>query len=1339
MPVFITGQATFIRIGEERGLSSMQITDLYQDSYGFVWIGTAHGLNRFDGNGCMQFFNLPGDTNSISSNHISPQAFWEDRDSNLWVATYKGGLNFFDRDKEQFISYRADDKHLNNISMDKLFAIEPDGKGGLWIATAGRGFNHYNAGKFKKWNDDEHNPGLLMNSTITRCLKQDKNSVLWIGTNNGVCRFDPKKEIQPFEYFPYKPGSKKSLSDSYVTTIIEDRKGNIWLGTANGLNRWDSHEAIFVPFFFDDRFPGKNKDINYIHDILEDDDGKLWLGTNGGLLLFNPADSICMQYLHEPDNSFSIQKGPVNTIMKDRTGNIWLGTNNGISILNKSAEKLNHSRFKPIQQQFNQITSTEGINAIVEASNSLWLATQTGIYCYNIAEGLQIKYKENFSALYYDKSAAVIYAGTMGKGFFVFDAKTFVLKKHIPQTIASDPLTLKGNRVHSFTRDVQGYIWVATDACLNRYNPESGELRKFFNTEKNLLNGASNTNLHLLCDREGNLWIASMAGLSKLSRSELSKPFDQPNLQFEHFQHQPGKRSSISSNVVNCLLESADGAIWIGTDAGLNRFDPQSDKWQWFFKTDGLPGNEVNLLVEDQNKNIWIGSPQGGLAKYDTRERHFYRYSKKDGLQADSFRPNAGLRTADGFVILGGRTGLVGFHPDSIMRQKTENPPLYCTDYQIFNQPVPVGNEKNDLQLPIYKTDYLDIKYNQKVLTFQFSALNFISPEKQQYRYKLNPFQRDWQYNGAKRTITYTNLDPGKYQLHVETSENGYDWHGLVIAVHVRSPWHRTWWAYLSYALSIGTILFFIRRFELRRKLAKMEALRLQELDLAKTRLYTNITHEFRTPLTVILGMEEQVRKDPVNWLDDGLRLIRRNGKQLLKLVNQMLDLSKLESGHLPLKLIRGDITGYLHYLTESFHSYADSKDIHLFFSSSHSETDADYDPEKLQHILSNLLSNAIKFTPAGGEVTVALQINTVRTPEILIHVSDTGPGISPDHLPHIFDRFYQADDSVDYNDEGTGIGLALVKELVKLIGGAITVESEPGKGTSFHIRLPLTRSAPPQAAPSPIVQDDDDTAKSFETQVAEPGDRDTVLLVEDNPDLITYMTAVLATRYRVLTARDGQEGIDKTLEFVPDVIISDVMMPVKDGFALCRELKSDERSSHIPIILLTAKADQTAVIEGLSYGADAYLPKPFHQQELLVRLEKLIELRRQLQQHYQQGGGFQQIVAAKTPSIDELFLQKVIRTIETHLSDEQFGMSELCKALNMSRYNLFRKIKALTGQSTTGFIRSLRLEKAKELLETTAMNVTEVCYEAGFNSPNYFSRIFQERYGMPPSEVRRR
>ena len=1340
-PALFYGQYKFINIGEEKGLSSLKINDLFQDSYGFVWVSTPHGLNRFDGYGCVQYFNVPGDTASISSSHISKSGFAEDADCNLWIATHSGGLNFFNRKTEKFTSYRAKKDQSNSISMDKLFDIEPDGKGGLWIGTGGCGFDHFDPKSkvFRVWKEDENHPGLLMSSGVVVSLKQDKPGRLWVGTNRGACRFDP--ETENFEYFPWVQGADESLSDEFVTKIFEDSKGNIWFGTSNGLNRWDAAGGIFVKYFFAAAFPKKEPGYDYVLDILEDGDGWFWLGTIGGLIHFNPTDGKFERVLYRFNDSFSIQKGAVNTILKDRLGNIWFGTDNGISILNQSGKKLNDEQFLPAQEVFEGKSLTEGINAVLKTGRAYLLATQAGIFRYQPGQPVQKVFSGNFSSLFYDAETGEIYAGTTGDGFFRIDSKDFTNLGHVEKIDtreAHDPNHIKGFRLYSFAKDPQGFIWIAADGCLNRYDPVSGRVRQFYDKEKKNQNSSSNTNRHLLTDRQGNLWIASWGGVSKLPKAELLKPFADTTLHFEHFQHRAGNKNSISSDVVFCLLEGKNGKIWMGTEAGLNCFDPATGKWQWFFEENGLPSNEIMSLVEDRNGDIWIGTAFDGLGKFDHQSGRFLRFTKKDGLSTGQFRPNSGLFTPDGFVVMGGVSGLVGFNPEGLFGNREELPPLYFTDFQIFNKTVSIGEGTFPLKLPLYNTKFIEVSHDQKVISFQFTALNFISPEKQVYRYRLDPFHDDWQYNGPKREVTFTNLDPGEYRLQVETSSNGHDWAGTALTLCVHPPWYQTWWAYLFYAVAIGGALFTIRRYELRRQLTKAEARHFKELDTIKNQLYTNITHEFRTPLTVILGMAEQVKNDPANWFNEGLKLIRRNGQQLLNLVNQMLDLSKIESGQMPLHLVQGDVVSYSNYLTESFQSLAEGKDIRLHFLTELKELQMDYDAGKLQQVVSNLLANAIKFTPSGGNVY--FEIKKDGQQEVVLSIRDTGFGIAGEDIPHIFDRFYQVDASQTRRGEGTGIGLALVKELVKLMGGSIEVESKPGAGTKFTLRLAITRTA--EVAQPGIIEPILPLAAGIVLEKeSEPdmsrSERPVVLLIEDNPDVITYLASFLAAGYQIETAANGKIGVEKAIELIPDLVVSDVMMPEKDGFEVCETLKTDERTSHIPVILLTAKTDHASKIEGLSHGADAYLAKPFSKEELLVRIEKLIDLRRQLQERFKKTGELLKVLESQTPGPEEVFLQKLIGIVEAHIADEHFGIAELGRKSQMSRSQLFRKLKALTGNPASRFIRSIRLEKARVKLETTDWTIAEVGFATGFQDPAYFSRMFHKEFGMPPSEMR--
>ena len=540
-------------------------------------------------------------------------------------------------------------------------------------------------------------------------------------------------------------------------------------------------------------------------------------------------------------------------------------------------------------------------------------------------------------------------------------------------------------------------------------------------------------------------------------------------------------------------------------------------------------------------------------------------------------------------------------------------------------------------------------------------------------------------------------------------------------------------------------MLYWVYTFLLRRKLAQAEVIRLQDLDQVKTRIYTNLTHEFRTPLTVISGIADHILSQPsMENLRDGLPMIKRNSAQLLRLINQILDLSKLESGRLSAKMIHDDILGYLKYLTESFHSFADSKDIRLHLLPGIEELHMDFDPEKIQAIFSNLVGNAVKFTPPGGNIYI--KIEKSKSGEmgdfLEIKVKDTGKGISSEHLPYIFDRFYQVDNSSTRSDEGTGIGLALTKELVHLMSGTIEANSQLGRGSEFTLRLPIKNEAPKGNASEfaidsiPNVKDLVE-ASGFGTEEDYDESLPMALLIEDNEDVLSYLELCLQGKYRIQKARNGLQGIQLSIEMIPDIIVSDVMMPEKDGYEVVERLKKDERTSHIPIILLTAKADLDSRLEGLERGADAYLSKPFEKKELEVRLRKLIEVRQKLTARYVT---LDPVGTPETPAEkqEDAFLKKLRSLVEANLESEEFGIGELCKELAVSRTQLHRKLKALTNKSTSQVIRTIRMQEAKKLLLNSSLNISEIGYAVGYGNPSHFTQEFTKEFGEAPSFFRK-
>ncbi|MEM8889227.1 MAG: hybrid sensor histidine kinase/response regulator transcription factor, partial [Bacteroidota bacterium] len=653
------------------------------------------------------------------------------------------------------------------------------------------------------------------------------------------------------------------------------------------------------------------------------------------------------------------------------------------------------------------------------------------------------------------------------------------------------------------------------------------------------------------------------------------------------------------------------------------------------------------------------------------------------------------------------------------------------------------------------------LKYDDNELRFRYAAPFLKDPEKNSYQVFLEGFDKNWSTWTYESQKDYTNIPEGKYTFRVRAR----DYAGRLadesrLSFRIEAPWYRSPWICASYLLLLGLLIrgllswrfrhlesrnnrleeiVDIRTQELQKQKDQVESQKekLKELDELKSQIFTNLSHEFRTPLTVILGMANQIRQSPDKWLDKGVHMIERNGSSLLNLINQLLDLQKLSAGKLRPQYIQGNIIQYIQYVFESFQSLALLKEQQLHFLSSESCYVMDYDPDKLLHIISNLLSNAIKFTPDKGNIYLQLDVHQEQEREMLrIRVKDTGKGIAQENLPFIFDRFYQVEEKG--SAQSTGIGLALTYQLIKLLHGDIKVSSKLGKGSNFEVLLPISRKAELKGFSESALSISPYKQVEGEEEISCPnaGGRASLLIVEDNADLMQYLLSCLEGKYKLYVARDGQEGIDLALKHVPDLVISDVIMPNKNGYEFCAELKTDPRISHIPVVLLTARFDEQSRIEGFKHGADAYLAKPFNPEELSIRLEQLLKIRRELQKRYQEPGwlGARDVLE---PNQEDEFIQQLKRVIEEHLDEEDFKVVDLCREMGLSRTQLHQKIKALTGRPTSHFVRSIRLHKARNLLQTANLNISEIAYSVGFSDPRYFSRTYTEEFGETPSSTR--
>ncbi|HMQ07440.1 MAG TPA: response regulator [Saprospiraceae bacterium] len=789
---------------------------------------------------------------------------------------------------------------------------------------------------------------------------------------------------------------------------------------------------------------------------------------------------------------------------------------------------------------------------------------------------------------------------------------------------------------------------------------------------------------------------------------------------------------------VNCILPVEKG-FWIGTDNGLYFYDYTTQNVNHYSTKNGLPNNIIYSLIED-GEMIWIGT-QYGLCRLNIPTGVTRNFYLENGLSHNEFNTESVLKGSDGKYYFGGLKGVNAFYPEELESSSLPVPPFLhlnrITKYDTKN------DKLIDLSLTrVMGREKLLLEPNDRSLVFEFSVNSYVNPPRNKYLYFLEGWENKWVNNTFDGKAAYQYLPSGSYIFRVIAFDpfGNKALNEIEIPVYIPKIWYLRWWAFTLYFVLFTGLFLFIYRIRLRQHLDRQKSIRLQELDAWKTKLYTNITHEFRTPLTVILGLSDEMSRDPeIKTSQNNLRaidLIHRNGKSLLVLINQLLDLSRLEADKMSLNYIQADIIRYLRYLSGSFISLAAQKNVTLTFYSKEDSFIMDFDPTVLLNIYSNLLSNAIKFTPEGGKIF----IRTFNANQIFqMEIQDTGIGIADEYLPFIFERFYQVFKQGKYQNVGTGIGLTLVKEWIKVLGGSISVKSKQNQGSTFTILIPVTNMAPIDSNYD-IYENLDERSPTntsvFNKNKIPKRELPVLLLVEDNPDVAEYITGSLNEMYQVLHATEGQEGIEYAIQYIPDLIVCDLMMPGKDGYYLTEHLKNDIRTSHIPIILLTARADLDSRLKGLNLGADDYLTKPFNKDELMLRLRNLLDQQRRMQSKYFKQNGFENEYLVETYDPENDFLARAKHSIIDRLDDPEFGNVELSKKMSMSESQLNRKVKALTGKTLSIFIRSVRLYEGHNMLKGNQHTVSEVAYAVGFTDPAYFSRTFSKEFGYTPSSL---
>jgi signal transduction histidine kinase/ligand-binding sensor domain-containing protein/DNA-binding response OmpR family regulator len=1376
----------------EDGLSNNQVLDILQDDRGFMWFATENGVNRFDGYTFKVYKNDPKDSTTLSNNYVLD--LFRDSMGTIWVGTLNG-LNQYDPTSDRFIRFMDNLQSQENKDAHTInYIYLPDHKNNnlFWISCG-----------IELWKFDR-NTGNFKTFLTTKQFGKDKKfirikeivkdfyGIYWLGTTpTGLLRFDNKRmEITPFRY---QSDISVIQNAGEVNNLTIDHSGQIWYGVLTGeegLVRIDPKTGNAVQYFHNKNDPGSISD-NSISCPYTDSSGDVWIGTlKGGLNKFTPETKKFAHYMNRPEIPYTISSNSNWIIYEDRSHVFWVGNYpGGLNKFDRKSAVFNQL-FQDIDNPINLFNvSVSGMVEIRKGEqNQLWIGTWgDGLLLLDFQTGKIIQYlhdPDNSNSLsdniitrlatsQYEETPELWIATINGLCKYNLGTQKFTRFYHDPD----DPESISNNTIRSVLVDQTGVVWAGTrDGTLDRFDPE---LNKFTRMDM-----GTDDIFCIFEDREGNLWLGDDDRLVKLNKDRTS---------FHTYLHDPKDSTSLSNPQIYSFHEyqfQNFHVLWVGTGGGLNRYDYKTEKFSNYDHNDGLPSDQIFSILEDNDQNLWIGTNKG-LSKFNPINNTFRNYDTHDGLYQLQFNWSSCLKTVGGQLLFGGSNGITAFYPDSI-RDNPHIPPIVITDFLIFSESVPIAGKDLDYKTDVYylpqhisTLDEVTISYKENIFSFEFAALDYHSPQKNQYAYMMEGVDPDWVYTDASRRFaSYTNLDPGEYIFRVMGSNSDGIWNeaGTSLKIIITPPWWLSGWAYAAYFFLIITVVVTTWRFQIRRiqlrnelKMKSFEARQLQRVDQVKSRFFANISHEFRTPLTLILGPVEQMLSDKFKGnVKTQYQMILRNGRRLLDLINQLLDLSKLESGQMKLRVSQRDILPYLKGVVQSFSSLAETKKITFTFKTAVDSLLGYVDQDKLEKIVNNLLSNAFKFTPENGAITVNIEHPPQSPLEgglkggVEISISNTGPGIPTDQLEKIFDRFHQADNSYKKDSEGTGIGLALTKELVQACHGEIRVESEPDKITTFTVMLPIGKEHFKQAEifeeddigyqipdtsdldlsgirhpPSGILNQElsiQDPVSSIKHPVSGPrspvsGVRSPLLLiVEDNPDVTTYISSFLESEYRIITAENGADGWEKALKKFPDLVISDVMMPVMDGFELCKKLKTDVNTSHIPVILLTARADIESKLEGLEFGADDYVTKPFDTRELQVRSRNLLEQRRKLREKFNRDLAVQPHDVTVS-SLDEQFLNKALEIVEQNLTDPKFTVDRFGKEMAMSRVHLHRKLHALTNQSSSGFIRTLRLKRAAQLLQKRRGNIAQIAYEVGFNNLSYFSKSFHKEFGVLPSE----
>lgn len=1334
----------FSNLSLKDGLSQLSVLKIYQDSKGYMWFGTRNGLNKYDGNKMVVYKHHNEDSLSLCDNHVT--SLIEDDQHCLWIGT-SHGLNKLELKTDKITPYTKENFQLLESGVRSLFI---DSKDRLWVGTS-KGLCLFvrEANAFQVI--DLH--GKIKGEFITAIGETSDHHFL-IGTETKglfVCDLN----LKVIDHYSKTVGGKY-LSGDNISSIHEDFRKQLWIGTNyGGISQLDLQTGNVISYTMEN----SKLSTNNIR-CLAESEGTLFVGTFDGIYTINLATNTLAVHSNANLEKGNLSHFSIYSICIDNSGSIWIGTySGGVNYFNKYNNRFS---FHEPTNVFNVLLGIYGA-MVCKEPNCLYIATEGGgLLDYNLLSGVYRYYLYDTSShLQYSRNIIksvmlegdIVWCGTSQGSIYKFDTRT---KKYSLYHDFS-----KNMSIYSILHASDNSIWVTTSkpamGLLKLTEDKQGNknIQRLFtsaDSDEEWTSGSSRCMLEL---RKGVYLIGSRnSGLYKYDENKQERTIYNVDGKGGH---------KLLNNYVTSIVRSAvSGRLWIGTfGGGISLYDEEKGIVKNITKKQGLLDEDVCAIVEDKAGNLWI-STNGCISKYNPETEEINNYNQVSGVGVQEFTPHSGMLLPNGEICFSASNGFITFNPDEL-QTNSFIPPLVFTDLIVNNKPV-IPADNGILTSVLDDTERIDLAYDQNNISIGYCALNYIYANQNQYAYRLKGHDKEWNYVGNRREAYYTNLSPGKYVFKIKAANNDGIWSQEVrtLTIVVHPPFWKTWYAYLFYGVSFFGICFLIMYYIIKKKnleqalqYKQLEQQRAEEFHQTKIRMFTNFSHELRTPLTLIIApLQELLQRTDFNvTVKNKLSLIFNNSQRLLLLVNQLMDLRKNQAGKMQLKIAKDDICSFVMEIYYAFNQIAISKNIQFNYENQEERIVAWFDKSLFEKVVFNLLSNAFKYTREGGTITLSVQrIKPEEVSEqhrkdlkhipsdcelLSLSVSDTGKGIPEEEMKNIFAPFYQIEDGKSKDVVGTGIGLSLTQSIVSLHHGIIWAENNERGGAVFHVLFPIGRSVYTEQevdseSATRVVMDVIPSTTSPDTFNLEK--KYTVLLVEDNEEVRCYVKECLEPYFYVLEADNGETAFEIVVDKYPDIVVSDIMMPKKDGLELCTQIKEDLRTGHIPVILMTAKSMVMHIKEGFSSGADDYIVKPFNMDVLIYRIKNILISREKLKKLY--GKKFSpEAIGIEIVSSDDRFTQKFFDVIEKNLANPELNIDLLCKEIGLSRTNLYRKLKAITELSPIELIRNKRLEIAAKLLLESDYSVSEISVYVGFNSHAYFTQCFKLVYGCSPTE----